>query len=97
MDIAWTLQQLTDFLTTQMSLEAPQRLRNLQHNRLFVKEELETQLRNYEDFQEGGARIQIESGRYATMAEMTVKVAIYQKDDEPRHYYISADSTVQEL
>jgi hypothetical protein len=51
-------------------------LRNLTFSRLFVREELETPLRNYPDFMEGGARIQIEEGRYPTMAEILIKVAL---------------------
>ena len=60
---------------TQYDLKPPQRLRNLFHNRLFVKEELDTTLRNYPDFLEGGARVQIEEGRFPTMAEIVIKVA----------------------
>lgn len=40
-----------------MKLEHPQRLRNLTTKRLFVKEELETKLRSYPDFEIGGARV----------------------------------------
>lgn len=40
-----------------MELKAPQRLRNLTTERLFVKEELETKLRSYPDFLIGGARV----------------------------------------
>jgi hypothetical protein len=40
-----------------MGLEVPQRLRNLTTDRLFVKEEMDSVLKSYPDFLEGGARV----------------------------------------
>jgi hypothetical protein len=47
-----------------------------------VREELDTPLKNYPDFLEGGARVQIESGRYPTMAEIALKIAIFNKEED---------------
>lgn len=59
-------------------------MRNLTFKRLFVKEELETVLRNYPDFLEGGARIEIEEGRYPTLHEIALKIVIHKKEDDVR-------------
>jgi len=49
-NIDWTLQQLTDYILKEKQLEPPYKLRNLTTQRLFVKEELDTKMRSYQDF-----------------------------------------------
>lgn len=71
-------------------------MRNITHNRLFVLEELPTQLKNYEDFQIGGARIKIESGRYPTMVEVVLKVVLFSQESDLRQFYFPTNSTVKE-
>ena len=78
----WSLRELTSFLIKENQLEEPYRLRNLTTNRLFVKEELETPLRSYPDFLEGGARVTLEEGRYPTIEELAIKVALYKEEDD---------------
>ena len=56
-NIDWTLQQLTDFILKEKNLDPPYKLRNLTTQRLFVKEELDTPMRSYPDFEIGGARV----------------------------------------
>jgi len=71
-------------------------LKNLYKNKMFALEEMDTLLRNYEDFVEGGARIQIEEGRPPTLHELALKVAIFKQEDKPKDFYISSNATVQE-
>jgi hypothetical protein len=61
-----------------------------------VKEELNTPLRNYPDFLEGGARVQIEEGRYPSMEELAIRVNLF-KTDEIKHFYISVNITLIEV
>ena len=75
-NLDWNLRELTDFLTKTYKMQEPCRLRNLTSGKLFVREELDTPLRNYPDFVEGGARVQIEEGRYPTMVEIVIRVAL---------------------
>lgn len=53
---------------------ADYRLRNLLNNKLYVIEEMQTKLRTYDSFVEGGVRIMIEEGRPTTMSEICVTV-----------------------
>jgi len=45
-----------------------------------MQEEMDTKLRTYETFREGGVRIQIEEGRPTTMAEIAVTVFVLGTD-----------------
>lgn len=63
---------------------------------MYFKEEMENKLRNYEVFREGGTRIQVELGRPCTMAEITVNVVIFKKEDNLKSFYFNADTTVKE-
>ena len=49
-NIDWTLQELNDYILNEKQLEPPYKLRNLTTQRLFVKEELDTKMRSYQDF-----------------------------------------------
>ena len=57
---------------------------------------MESKLRIYEDFKEGGTRIQIEPGRPTTLAEIAINVILYHKDDDVHSFYFNADITVKE-
>ena len=57
---------------------------------------METKLRNYEIFKEGGARIQIELGRPTTMAEITVNVIQFKKTENFKQFYFPADILVKD-
>lgn len=65
-------------------------------DKMYFKEEMENKLRNYEVFREGGTRIQVELGRPCTMAEITVNVVIFKKEDNLKSFYFNADTTVKE-
>ncbi len=79
------------------SLVPPFKLRNLTTGRHFYKEELETKLRSYEDFQIGGARIQLEYGRFPTMSEMIINVSMKGDSKYYENFYIPSNGTVKEL
>jgi hypothetical protein len=65
-------------------------------NKHFFKEEMDSKLRNYGTFCEGGARLQLEQGRPTTMAEISVNVIIHKKEDDMKQVFFNADITVQE-
>jgi hypothetical protein len=48
----------------------------------------------FEEFLEGGARIQIEPGRPTTEAELGISVSVYKSDEDVRHVFLNADITV---
>ena len=96
-NIDWTVQQLLDYILTMKSLEPPHKLRNLTTSRHFVREELETKLRSYEDFREGGARVQLEYGRLPTMSEMIVNVSMKGDQKYYENFYVPSNATVKDL
>lgn len=73
-NIEWTLTKLTEFLVSEFQKEGPHRLKNLFDHKNFFLEEMDTKLKNYETFREGGTRIQLEAGRPTTMAEISINV-----------------------
>ena len=97
-DLDWTLKRLTKFLEEKNDLDTnnEHRLRSLKENRIFHLEEMDTKLKAYEDFQEGGTRIQIELGRPTTLAEIAISVMMHRKEDDIRQYYFNADITVKD-
>ena len=88
-NLDWTLTQLLEFLKAQFDLDGEQRLRDLTADKMYFKEEMENKLRNYEVFREGGTRIQVELGRPCTMAEITVNVVIFKKEDNLKSFYFN--------
>jgi hypothetical protein len=56
-NLEWTLQKLTDFLVETSQLQGPHRLRNLFDNKNFCLEEMDSKLKSYQTFRDGGARI----------------------------------------
>jgi hypothetical protein len=69
-----TIKDATEYLTKELKLKSPQRMRNLTSKKLYVKEEEDMLLSQFDQFQEGGARIQMEEGRYATLKECALRV-----------------------
>ncbi len=96
-NIDWTLQELTDYILKEKQLEPPYKLRNLTTQRLFVKEELDTKMRSYQDFQIGGARVQLEYGRYPSMSEIVVLVSLKGQESHYESFYVPSNATVKEL
>lgn len=45
---------------------------------------MDSKLKNYETFREGGTRIQLEAGRPTTMAEISINVRVHRKEDDQR-------------
>ena len=95
-NIDWSLEQLHSFLFEKLKLQGTYRIRNLTYKRLFVLQELETPLRNYPDFLVGGARIQIEEGRYPSLQELALKVVLFGNLEDQREFYFPSNCTVKE-
>ena len=57
---------------------------------------MDQKLSEYEDFREGGTRLQIENGRPTSLAEIAIQVIMYRKDDDCRHHYFPQNITVKE-
>ena len=58
---------------------------------------MESKLRAYDTFKEGGVRLQIEAGRPTTMAEMALNVFIYGKESDRRQFYLNCALTIEEI
>ena len=57
-DLCWTLTELLKFLVIELDLAGDEyRLRNLLNDKLYVVEEMDKRLKEYESFREGGTRI----------------------------------------
>ena len=80
----------------QLDLGGEQRLRDLKGDKMFFKEEMANKLKNYEIFQEGGTRIQVELGRPCTLAEITVNVVQHKKEENLKTFYFNADICVKD-
>ena len=57
---------------------------------------MDAKLKAYEDFIDGGARIQLEDGRPTTATEITISVFLYKEEEDVRQYYFNADILVKE-
>jgi len=66
-------------------------VKDLANSRLYAAEEMSQKLMVYEEFVEGGTRIQLEIGKPTTLAEITVDVMLYGKLDDCRQFYFNAD------
>ena len=62
-----------------------------------MREELDTKLRSYPDFETGGARVQLEYGRYPSMSEMVVLVSMKGKESNYEPFYVPSNATVKDL
>ena len=61
----------------------------------YTKEDVGSLLKNFEQFQEGGARIALESGRYCAQNEIAIRVKLH-KEDDIKQFYFSTEYTVQQ-
>ena len=75
-----TIGDLTEQLKKEFGVEGPFRIRNLQKDKLYMKEEVGMRLMNFEQFVEGGARLTLESGEYCSLAEVAIKVLFGEKE-----------------
>jgi len=57
------------------------RIRNLSNKRHYATEDLDTLLKDFKQFQEGGARLTLESGRYCSKDEIALRVRLHGKKD----------------
>lgn len=96
-NIDWTLQHLHDYLVEKMRLQGNYRMRNLTYKRIFSIEELSIVLRTLPDFLEGGARVQMEEGKYPSLHQVAIKVAFFGKLEDQREYYFPSNTTIQDV
>ena len=57
---------------------------------------MDTKLKTYPGFIEGGVRLQLEDGRPTTMAEITISVFKHLEESDVRHFYFNADILAKE-
>lgn len=77
-NLEWTLAELTRFIRSEMKLPGQEyRLRNHLGNTCYCLEEMDSKLRCYESFKEGGTRLQIELGRPTRITELALVIFIY--------------------
>jgi len=72
-----TMQSFTDYLKTHFDLEGDYRIRNLSNRGFYSTEDLEKKLNEFDEFQESGVCINLESGNYCSKTEKCVKVYLY--------------------
>ncbi|CAD8105182.1 unnamed protein product [Paramecium primaurelia] len=73
-NINQTVQELIEFIKEQFGLLDAHRLRNLNGKILFCKTDLGVQLKEFQDFREGGARLQIEKGEVPENGKISIVV-----------------------
>jgi hypothetical protein len=54
-------------------------------------------MRSYPDFLIGGARVQLEYGRYPSMSEIVVLVSVKGKESNYESFYVPSNAIVKEL
>lgn len=86
-----TIADLTQILKTELKKDGPHRIRNLQLNTLYAKEDELMLLKNFEQFVEGGARLTLESGHYCSIIETTLKILL---EDKERHFNFNSEFNV---
>jgi hypothetical protein len=97
-DTTITLWKLLESIKKEFEIEIKEqyRIKRLLTHTLILKEEMDSPCLRFEEFLEGGARIQIESGRPTTEAELGIAVSVYKNDGDIRHVFMNADITVYE-
>ncbi|CAD8126154.1 unnamed protein product [Paramecium sonneborni] len=73
-NINQTIQELIEFIKEQFGMIDARRLRNLNGSQLFCKSDLSIQLKELQDFKEGGARLQIEKGEIPENGKISILV-----------------------
>ena len=54
---------------------------------------MDSPIKSFEEFPEGGARIQLEAGRPTTVLEIGVSVMVYRKAEDVKQLFFNADIT----
>lgn len=80
------LTELTTHLTKEFDQKPPMRIRNLTTDKFYAKNDLDKLLKEFPEFQEGGARCKLEAGRYADDNEISVQVRIEAHPDEKARF-----------
>lgn len=98
-DTNLTLADLTERAKIELSIDPSQavRLKSQFTNKYFTKEELDRKLNCYKEFNEGGARLQVDEGEPPSQVELIVKVCLYSKADVVYDFYANAESSVKDL
>lgn len=92
----YTVQTFTDYLIKDLKLKGNYRIRNLSTRKFYYTEDLDKKLNEFLQFQQNGAQIKLESGRYCLSTEKSVRVHLYNKEDDIKHFYFSNESNLQE-
>lgn len=97
-DINWTIEELTEKLKQYMGIDKNEerRLRRELDNSLIVKEELSLKLLEYPEFREGGVRLKMEYGRFPSIEELALTVALYSEQSLKLRFYLKKESTILE-
>ncbi|CAD8204134.1 unnamed protein product [Paramecium pentaurelia] len=77
-----TVQELIEFIKEQFGIIDAHRLRNLNGSILFCKTDLSIQLKEFQDFREGGARLQIEKGEVPENGKISIVVQYKEQNIE---------------
>ncbi|CAK64552.1 unnamed protein product (macronuclear) [Paramecium tetraurelia] len=73
-NINQTIQDLIEFIKEQFGITDAYRLRNLNGSILFCKTDLPIQLKEFQSFREGGARLQIEKGEVPETGKISIVI-----------------------
>ncbi|CAD8211707.1 unnamed protein product [Paramecium octaurelia] len=73
-NINQTIQELIEFIKEQFGITDAYRLRNLNGSILFCKTDLPIQLKEFQAFREGGARLQIEKGEVPETGKISIVI-----------------------
>jgi len=92
----YTVQTFTDYLIKDLNLRGNYRIRNLSSRKFYSTEDLDKKLNEFDSFQENGARINLEVGRYCLSTEKAVRVHQYKKEDDVKHFYFSNELNLQQ-
>jgi len=91
-----TVADLTAYICKEFFLKPPQRIRNLTANRFYNKEDEGKLLKEFEQFREGGARVQIEEGRCCSEGEISFSVELQRAKDDKAKDNKDADGKPEE-
>lgn len=76
--------------------ETPVRIRKLNEDVFFYKEEINNKLRSVPEFEEGGYRINIERGEAPSMGQIVLRVALDQ-NDIPKEVFCDPKDKITDL
>jgi hypothetical protein len=97
-DINWTIGELHKKLKQLMGIPESEdrRLRREFDNSLIVKEELGVFCKDYPEFLEGGVRLRMEYGRFPSVEELALTVAVFGNIDLRLRFYFKKESIIAE-